>query len=48
MGVSYILSIVAAVLADTLFGRHRTAVISGCLELMVNICKQPVDEVVSI
>ncbi|KAL9392302.1 hypothetical protein Peur_016222 [Populus x canadensis] len=34
MGVSYILSIVAAVLADTLFGRHRTAVISGCLELM--------------
>lgn len=48
MGVSYILSIVAAVLADTLFGRHRTAVISGCLELMVNIGKQPVDEVVSI
>lgn len=48
MGVSYILSIVAAVLADTLVGRHRTAVISGCLELMVNICKQPVDEVVSI
>ncbi|KAL9355285.1 hypothetical protein Peur_053255 [Populus x canadensis] len=34
MGVSYILSIVAAVLADTLVGRHRTAVISGCLELM--------------
>lgn len=34
MGVSYILSMVAAVLADTLFGRHRTAVISGCLELM--------------
>ncbi|KAF9683721.1 hypothetical protein SADUNF_Sadunf04G0043800 [Salix dunnii] len=34
MGVSYILSIVAAVFADTHLGRHRTAVISGCLELM--------------
>ncbi|KAJ7000107.1 hypothetical protein NC653_010774 [Populus alba x Populus x berolinensis] len=38
MGVSYILSIVAAVLADTLFGRHRTAVIHQDVSRTVTAC----------
>jgi peptide/histidine transporter 3/4 len=35
MGTSYILSILAAVLADTYIGRFKTVLIAGCFEFVV-------------
>jgi peptide/histidine transporter 3/4 len=37
MGTSYILSIVAAVLADTYIGRFKAVLIAGCFEFSVYI-----------
>ena len=41
MGTSYILSIAMAIFADTHLGRFKTAVISGCLEILVP-CRQTI------
>lgn len=36
MGTSYLITIVIALLADTILGRYRAVVISGCIEFLVN------------
>lgn len=41
MGVSYILSIVVAVIADTWIGRYKSVLISGSFECLVRYKKYP-------